>query len=69
MALDSITNRDVVEGISVTHEEAAKVNLTSKILLKSGDKAIIVGYFHNLHCLVGCELTQSVLKFLLTTMI
>ncbi|KAL6714528.1 hypothetical protein ACLMJK_007953, partial [Lecanora helva] len=40
-----------VEGISVTPEEAAKVNLTSKIKLKSGDQAVVVGYFHNLHCI------------------
>ncbi|EPE25360.1 hypothetical protein GLAREA_01272 [Glarea lozoyensis ATCC 20868] len=40
-----------VEGISVSPEESAKVNLTSDIRLKNGDQAVVVGYFHNLHCL------------------
>ena len=53
----------------MTPEEAAKINLTSKILLKSGDQAVIVGYFHNLHCIVGYELTNPPLKLMLTILL
>lgn len=57
MKFIQITYCDAVEGISVTPEEADKINLTSKIFLKSGDQAVILGYFHNLHCIVSYKLT------------
>ncbi|KAG9235551.1 hypothetical protein BJ875DRAFT_483106 [Amylocarpus encephaloides] len=50
--LDDAWNKLVlVEGISVTTEEAASLNLKSKIKLESGNQAAIMGYFHNLHCI------------------
>ncbi|TVY54106.1 hypothetical protein LCER1_G004268 [Lachnellula cervina] len=40
-----------VEGISVSPEEVAKLDLKSRVHLKNGDQAAVMGYFHNLHCL------------------
>jgi hypothetical protein len=43
----------LVQGIRVFPEEISQLDLNSKIHLKNGDQGAIMGYFHNLHCIVS----------------
>lgn len=43
----------VVRGISFSKDEAARLNMSS-LPLNDGRQAVVLGVYHNLHCLVCC---------------